>query len=270
MNFAGLDLQRPLIMGIVNVTPDSFSDGGEVFDAPGAIARGLGLIADGADIIDVGGESSRHGAEPVAPGIEAARVLPVITALAKAGAVVSIDSRNANVMAAACAAGAAIINDVSALSFDENALGVAAETGASVILMHMKGTPQTMAGMAEYDDVVAEVSAYLRTRIDACIAAGIERTRICIDPGFGFAKRMTHNYALLDRISEIAAIGPPVCAGLSRKFGKTGNPKQRLDISIDLARRAVAGGARIIRVHDVAATVAGLVTAPLKNTAIIC
>ncbi|MBT3549827.1 MAG: dihydropteroate synthase [Rhodospirillaceae bacterium] len=262
MMFAGLDLGRPLIMGIVNVTPDSFSDGGEAFDAADAIERGLALIADGADIIDVGGESTRHGAEPVAPKTEAARVLPVITALAKAGAVVSIDSRHASVMGEAVQAGAAIINDVSALSFDANALRVAADTGASVILMHMKGTPQTMAGMAEYDDVVAEVCSYLRMRIDVCIAAGIERTRICIDPGFGFAKRMKHNYELLDRLPEIAAIGPTVCAGLSRKFGKTENPKERLDISIDLARRAVSGGARIIRVHDVAATVAGLAEAP--------
>jgi dihydropteroate synthase len=261
MMFAGLDLKRPLIMGIVNVTPDSFSDGGEAFEAADAIERGLALIADGADIIDVGGESTRHGAETVAPDIEAARVLPVITALAKAGAVISIDSRNAGVMAAALEAGASIINDVSALTFDADALAVAAGSGACVILMHMKGTPETMAGEVEYDDVVVEISAYLRTRIDACIDAGIERARICIDPGFGFAKRMTHNYELLDRMEEIAAIGPPVCAGLSRKFGKTENPKERLDISIDLARRAVAGGARIIRVHDVAATVAGLADA---------
>ncbi len=245
-------------MGIVNVTPDSFSDGGEAFDSAGAIVRGLALMADGADIIDVGGESTRHGAEPVVPETEAARVLPVIAALAKAGAVVSIDSRNAAVMRGGVEAGAAIINDVSALTFDADALAVAAETGASVILMHMKGTPQTMAGMAEYDDVVAEVCAYLAARIDACIEAGIERTRVSIDPGFGFAKRMKHNYELLDRLEEIAAIGPPVCTGLSRKFGKSENPKERLDISIDLARRAVAGGARIIRVHDVAATVAGL------------
>ena len=261
MMFAGFDLGRPLIMGIVNVTPDSFSDGGEAFDAADAIARGLALIADGADIIDVGGESTRHGAEPVAPEMEAARVLPVIAALVKAGAVVSIDSRNAGVMRGGVEAGAAIINDVSALTFDADAVAVAAESGASVILMHMKGTPQTMQDEAEYDDVVAEVCFYLAARIDACIEAGIERTRISIDPGFGFAKRMKHNYELLDRMEEIAAIGPPVCAGLSRKFGKTENPMERLDISVDLARRAVAGGARIIRVHDVAATVAGLARA---------
>ena len=258
MIFAGLDLQRPLIMGIVNVTPDSFSDGGESFDTARAIERGLALIEEGADIIDVGGESTRPGAQPVAPDMEAARVLPVVAALAGAGALVSIDSRHAPVMASAIEAGAAIINDVSALSFDADAIGVAAGTGACVILMHMKGTPQTMAGEAEYDDVVAEVRGYLRRRIDACVEAGIGPERISIDPGFGFAKRTKHNYQLLDRLDEIAALGPPVCAGLSRKFGKDENPKDRLDISIALARRAVAGGARIIRVHDVAATVAAL------------
>ena len=202
------------------------------------------------------------GAAPVPPDIEAARVRPVVAALRAAGALVSIDSRNATVMASAMEAGASIINDVSALSYDVDAIGVAAGTDTSVILMHMKGTPQTMAGEAEYGDVVSEVRTYLRERIDACMKAGIGLGWIAIDPGFGFAKRTAHNYELLDRLDEIAVLGPPVCAGLSRKFGKAENPKDRLDTSIDLARRAVAGGARIIRVHDVAATVAALADRP--------
>jgi dihydropteroate synthase len=258
MTFAGLDLGRPLIMGIVNVTPDSFSDGGDAFDEGDAIERGLALVDEGADMIDVGGESTRHGARPVPTDMEAARVRPVVAALAEAGILVSIDSRHASVMAAAIDAGAAIINDVSALTWDAGAIGVASGSDAAVILMHMKGTPQTMADQAEYDDVVGEVCTYLRGRIDVCMEAGIGLERICIDPGFGFAKRMKHNYELLDRLDEIAALGPPVCAGLSRKFGKARNPKDRSRESVDLARRAVAGGARILRVHDVAATIEGL------------
>ncbi|MAF47502.1 MAG: dihydropteroate synthase [Rhodospirillales bacterium] len=262
MTFAGLDLARPVIMGIVNVTPDSFSDGGDAFDTGDAVRRGLKLLADGAGIIDVGGESTRPGAEAVDWREELGRVKPVVKELAATGAVVSIDSRHAPVMAAAIEAGARIINDVSALTWDADSIRVAAAGDASVILMHMKGSPQSMAAEAEYTDVVAEVSEYLRLRIDACAAAGIGPDRICIDPGFGFAKRLADNYQLLDRLGELALLGPPLCVGLSRKFGKAENPKDRLDISIDLARRAVAGGARIIRVHDVAATAKALSGAP--------
>ena len=251
-------MARPLVVGIVNVPPDSFSDGGAAFALDDAVERGLALAGEGAHIIDVGGESTRHGATPVPWQEEVERVRPVVAALAAEGITVSIDSRNAPVMKSALEAGADIINDVSALTHDADALKVAADGAAAIILMHMKGTPKTMAGRAEYEDVVAEVSTYLKGRINTCLAAGIGPGRIAIDPGFGFAKRMSHNYELLERIGELASLGPPVCAGLSRKFGKSPDPKDRLDYSLNLARRAVAGGARILRVHDVAATVAAL------------
>ena len=245
-------------MGIVNVTPDSFSDGGETFAHEQAIARGLRHMMEGADIVDVGGESTRPGAVPVSPEDEIGRVLPVVSALAKAGAVVSIDTRHAAVMRAAVAAGARIINDVSALSTEAAALDIAARSGADIVLMHMPGTPQTMRDQSRYDDVVDEVLAYLADRIAACEAAGIARARLAVDPGFGFGKFADDNERLLAGLDRLRELGCPVLAGLSRKFGKGKGPKERLAESIEKARQAVANGADILRVHDVAETVAAL------------
>lgn len=252
--FGGLPLNRPLVMGIVNATPDSFSDGGDTFAADAAIARGLQQIKDGADIIDIGGESTRPGASPVSADEEIRRVLPVVTALSGAGAVVSIDTRHAAVMAAAVAAGAKIINDVSALTGDAASLGVAAASGADIVLMHMPGTPQTMRDHAHYADVVEEVFVYLDARIKVCEAAGIARTRLAIDPGFGFGKLADDNERLLARLQRFTALGCPILVGLSRKFGKGKPPKERLAESLAKAKQAVARGANIVRVHDVAET----------------
>ncbi len=246
-------------MGIVNVTPDSFSEKGETFAERDAVARGIGQMEDGADIVDVGGESTRPGASPVTPEEEARRVLPVVQSLSKAGAVVSIDTRRAAIMETAVQAGARIINDVSALTGDASSLAVAQASGADIVLMHMPGDPTTMlAHMDDYDDVVEDVLAYLHRRISACEAAGIPRTRLAVDPGFGFGKRISDNYRLLDELARFCSLGCPVLVGLSRKFGKGKAPKERLAESLALARRAVANGAAIVRVHDVKETVAAL------------
>jgi dihydropteroate synthase len=243
-------------MGIVNATPDSFSDGGDTLVPDDAIARGLQQMRDGADIIDIGGESTRPGAAPVTPEEEIRRVLPVVTALAAAGAVVSIDTRHAAVMTAAVGAGTRIINDVSALDGDPASLEVAAGNSADIVLMHMPGTPQTMRDHARYTDVVEEVIAYLAARIEACEAAGISRSRLAIDPGFGFGKMAEDNERLLAGLGRFTALGCPILVGLSRKFGKGKPPKERLAESLEKARQAVALGANIVRVHDVAETVA--------------
>lgn len=248
-------------MGVVNVTPDSFSDGGETPDTEAAIARGRGLIAAGADIIDVGGESTRPGAAPLDPKDERARVLPVIRALAAQGAVVSVDTRHAAVMAAAVAAGARIVNDVSALSAEPGSLAQAAKSGAHVILMHMKGDPRTMQDDPRYDDVVAEVVAYLASRIEACVRAGIPRAKIAVDPGIGFGKTTQHNLALLAALPELVAAGTPVVLGVSRKgfLGRLtgGAPvEDRLEASVAVAAQALGLGVQVVRVHDVADTVA--------------
>jgi dihydropteroate synthase len=243
-------------MGIVNATPDSFSDGGETFAHADAIARGLEQLRDGADIIDIGGESTRPGAARVTPDEEIRRVLPVVTALATAGAVVSIDTRHAAVMTAAVRAGARIINDVSALDGDPASLAVATRSGADIVLMHMPGTPQTMRDHAQYGDVVEEVIAYLAARITACEAAGIARSRLAVDPGFGFGKMAEDNERLLAGLERFKTLDCPILVGLSRKFGKGKPPKERLAESLEKARQAVALGANIVRVHDVAETVA--------------
>ena len=197
--FANLSLDRPLIMGIVNVTPDSFTDGGDFFDADAAIKHGLQLLQEGADILDIGGESTRPGATPVTSDEEAERVLPVITELAKTGTLISIDSRHADVMGKALAAGASILNDVTALE-GEGSLDVAAQSSAPVILMHMKGQPATMMDDPSYEDVVSEVSDYLAQRIEICLAAGIAKERIAIDPGFGFGKTRDQNLQLINNL----------------------------------------------------------------------
>jgi dihydropteroate synthase len=247
-------------MGILNITPDSFSDGGRLASAETAIAAGRAMLEAGADILDIGGESTRPGAEPVAPDAERARILPVIRALAEAGAVISVDTRNASTMAAALAAGARIVNDVSALTHDRDAARVVAEHGAPVVLMHMRGTPATMQDLADYEDIGAEVAAELSCRIAAAEAAGIARAAIAVDPGIGFAKTGPQNIALLRNLDALAALGFPLVVGVSRKgfIGTLSNEPvagRRLGGSIAGALFALTQGARILRVHDVAETV---------------
>ncbi len=256
--FAGLRLDRPRLMGIINVTPDSFSDGGEALTAEAAIARGREMLAAGADILDVGGESTRPGAEPVAVATEAARVVPVIAALAAEGALVSVDTRRAPVMAAAIAAGARIINDVTALTGDPRSLPLAARTGVAVILMHMQGDPRTMQADPRYDDVVTDVRDWLVARVGACVEAGLTGDRIAVDPGIGFGKTTTHNVALLARLDVYARVSGALVIGVSRKsfigrLSRNEPPKQRLAGSLAAGLAALHGGAGILRVHDVAA-----------------
>lgn len=254
-----MPLDRPRIMGVINVTPDSFSDGGEVFSSAAAIDRGWRMLDNGADIIDVGGESTRPGAEVVAPAEERRRVVPVIEALAGAGAVVSVDTRHAEVMEAAIAAGARVVNDVTALTGDARALALAAVSGVSIVLMHMQGEPRTMQDDPQYRDAAGEVCAWLSARIAACEAAGIAGERIAVDPGIGFGKTVEHNIDIISRLSLYRSTGCPVLIGVSRKsfigrLSRMEPPKQRLAGSIAAALAAVAGGADIVRVHDVAET----------------
>jgi dihydropteroate synthase len=257
--FAGFALTRPLVMGIVNVTPDSFSDGGDFVRAEDAIAHGLRLMDEGADILDIGGESTRPGAAPLSADEESARIRPVVTALAKAGAVVSIDTRRAAVMREAVACGARIVNDISALTFDPDALPAVATSAASVVLMHMQGEPATMQKEPRYDDAPAEVAAYLARRVAACREAGIPADRIAVDPGIGFGKTVKHNLQLLAALGRFRSLGVAVAVGISRKstiakLSRGEPPKGRLPGSIAGALAAVARGADIVRVHDVAAT----------------
>jgi dihydropteroate synthase len=251
---------RPLVMGILNVTPDSFSDGGDHLDPDTAIAAGRRMVAEGADILDIGGESTRPGSDPTPPEQEQARILPVIAALRGAGAPISVDTRNAATMAAVLDAGAAMINDVSALQHDPAAAALIAARGCLVILMHMRGTPATMNSLALYDDVAAEVADELGERLDAALTAGISREQIALDPGIGFAKRAEHNVALLSNLQPLLALGRPLVAGVSRKrfigaIGGQASPKERLAGSLAAGLFALRGGARVLRVHDVAATV---------------
>ncbi len=246
----------PLLMGIVNVTPDSFHDGGR-FASPGdAVGHARRLIDEGADIIDLGGESTRPGAQPVAADEELRRVMPVLEALCGAGVPLSVDTRQPAVMRAALAAGATMINDVSALRAP-GALEAVAGTDASVCLMHMQGEPRTMQEAPRYADVVGEVTAFLEARIGACLAAGISRQRIVVDPGFGFGKRFEDNLALAGALPSLARLAP-VLVGLSRKSmigAMTGRAAaDRLAGSVSAALWAARRGAAILRVHDVAAT----------------
>jgi dihydropteroate synthase len=257
-----LDLGRPAVMGILNVTPDSFSDGGFYFDPDKAVARARQMVEEGADIIDVGGESTRPGATPVTAEEEIARVVPVIERLARELAVpISVDTSKPEVMRAACAAGAGFINDVRALRAP-GALETAAALGVPVCLMHMQGEPRTMQDNPQYRDVVAEVRDFLAERLAVAERAGIPRARLIVDPGFGFGKTVGHNLALLRDLGTIAALGVPVLVGLSRKslIGKLlGLPvERRLHASVALALIAVQNGARIVRVHDVGPTVEAL------------
>ncbi len=257
-----LDLGTPVVMGILNVTPDSFSDGGRFSALPAAMAQAERMAAEGAAIIDVGGESTRPGAEPVPVDEELRRVIPVIERLAaQLPLPVSIDTRKTAVMRAAIAAGASMVNDVTALD-EPGAIEALAGTGAAVCLMHMQGDPRTMQQDPRYGDVVAEVRAFLRERVARCVAAGIDRSRLVVDPGFGFGKTLAHNLDLLRRLGEIAADGVPVLAGLSRKSlvaALTGRESgDRLAGSVTLAAIAALHGARIVRAHDVGPTVDAL------------
>ena len=253
----------PLVMGILNATPDSFSDGGKHFDPHRAVEAGLAMAANGASIVDVGGESTRPGAADVPPDEEQARVLPVIAALAAEGVTVSVDTRNASTMAAALDAGARIINDVSGLSHDPAAAALCARRGCPVILMHMRGTPATMDTLTRYRDIAVEVVDELAMREQAAEAAGIEPGQIALDPGIGFAKTARQSAELLDRLPLLAGLGRPILVGLSRKrfVGALGGeiaPRARDPGSIAGAIYALGRGAAIIRVHDVPGTVQAL------------
>ena len=254
-----LKLDRPRVMGIVNVTPDSFSDGGRHDTVEAAVAHGLRLAREGADVLDVGGESTRPGAEAVSLADELARVVPVIERLARETSLpISVDTSKPEVMRAAVAAGAGMINDVYALR-REGALDAAAALGVPVVLMHMLGEPRGMQDAPHYDDVVSDVHRFLAERLFACEMAGIPKKNLAVDPGFGFGKTLDHNLRLLRQLSRLADLGVPVLAGLSRKrsLGEiTGRGvDERVHASVAAAVLAAEYGARIIRVHDVAATV---------------
>jgi dihydropteroate synthase len=254
-----IDLGAPVVMGVLNVTPDSFSDGGRFVERGVALTHARRMIEQGAAIIDIGGESTRPGAASASLDEELDRVVPVIEALRReTSAFISVDTSKPEVMRAACAAGADIINDVRALR-EPDALVTAANTGAGICLMHMKGEPRTMQTAPGYDDVVSEVSAFLAERVAACRTAGIDSARLTVDPGFGFGKRIVDNLALLKHLGQLRQLGVPLAVGLSRKsmLAKiTGrNVDDRIAGSIALAAIAVLNGARIVRAHDVAATV---------------
>ena len=265
-----LDLTQPVVMGVLNVTPDSFSDGGRFASVDAAVQAGLRMAAEGAALIDVGGESTRPGAQPVSLKDELQRVLPVIERL-RAGttAVISVDTSKPEVMRAAAAGGAGFINDVRALR-GPGALEAASASGCAVCLVHMQGEPGTMQVAPHYTDVVDEVRSFLTARVAACRSAGIEADRLTVDPGFGFGKNLEHNLTLLRHLAELAVDGTPLLVGLSRKSmvgTLTGRPPgERLYGSVALAVLAALKGARIVRVHDVAATVDALkVTAAVQG-----
>ena len=260
-----LDLAQPAVMGILNVTPDSFSDGGNWLKPEQALEHAARMVGEGARLIDVGGESTRPGAAPVAEQQELDRVIPIIEKLARSlDCVISIDTMKPTVMRAAVAAGAQLINDVNALRAP-GAVQAAADSGAAVCLMHMQGEPRSMQQAPRYDDVVAEVAAALAQRITACEAAGIPRDRLLIDPGIGFGKTLVHNLSLLGHLDQFAALGCPILIGASRKsmFQKLlGLPtSQRLVPSVTVAAVAIMQGVAIVRAHDVRATVEAVKTA---------
>lgn len=250
---------RTLVMGILNVTPDSFSDGGRYLDPDAAIARGRELFAQGADLVDLGAESTRPGAAAVPPAEQVRRLEPVLRALAReSGAVLSVDTRSAEVAAAALALGAHAINDVSGLG-DPDMAATVAPSGAGLVLMHMRGTPETMQSDLRYDDVVAEVAAFLGRRLETAVRAGVAAERVALDPGIGFGKSAEQSLRLLARTDALAALGRPLLVGASRKsflarlLGDA-PPERRLEASLAAASIAALLGARILRVHDVAET----------------
>ena len=247
-------------MGIVNVTPDSFSGDGLSADPEAAVARGLALVADGADLLDIGGESTRPGSDPVSPEEELARVLPVLEALAsRTDALLSVDTYKAAVAREALAHGAHIINDISGLHFDPEMTKVAADFGAGVVVMHIQGTPRDMQEHPKYDDVIGEISDYLTEGIALAEEAGLSRDHLAVDPGFGFGKTLEHNLELLRRLGELRTLGCPILVGLSRKrtlgalLGDA-PPDQRLEAGLAAVTLAIAAGADIVRVHDVKET----------------
>src|SRR5262245_38505168 len=262
--FAGLTLDRPRLMGVVNVTPDSFSDGGRYASRDAAIAHGHALLAAGADILDVGGESTRPGAAPVSIGEELDRVVPVIEVLAREGALVSIDSRRAAVMRAALAAGARIVNDVTALGGDSDSLAIVAGSEAAVVLMHMQGEPRTMQQDPTYRDATLDIYDFFAARLAACAAAGIGPARIALDPGIGFGKRDPHNLAILAELALYHGLGCALLLGVSRKsfigrLSRGEDAGHRLAGSLAAALAGLERGAQIVRVHDVAETAQALV-----------
>ena len=259
--FAGPEEDAPRLMGVLNVTPDSFSDGGLWSTPERAIAQGRALAAAGATLIDVGGESTRPGAEPVPPRVEGERVLPVVAALAGAGLAVSVDTRNAATMRAALGAGAVAVNDISALTHDPDSLAVVAEAGCSAVLMHSAGDPRTMQDDPRYDDVALDVYDFLAARVAACEAAGIPRSRLTVDPGFGFGKTPAHNLRLVSAATLFHGLGCSVLFGVSRKSaigrvagGAARDAGRRLPGSLALAQAAWDRGVQIVRAHDIAET----------------
>ena len=266
--FAGVPMDRPRIMAVINVTPDSFSDGGDRLDPGRAIEDGLAMVAAGADLLDVGGESTRPGAEPVPLEEELRRVVPVVRRLADHGAVVSIDTRRAPVMAEALDAGAALVNDVTALAGDPESLPLVARAGVAAILMRMQGEPGTMQSDPRYDDAALDIFEFLEARLAACEAHGIPRGRLAIDPGIGFGKTLDHNIELLDQLALYHGLGCPLVLGVSRKsfIGRLSGgrlsggpaPKGRMPGSLAAALAGVERGAQIVRVHDVAETAQAL------------
>jgi dihydropteroate synthase len=256
-------LDQPQVMGIVNATPDSFSDGGQYADANAAAEAGADMAGEGAAIIDVGGESTRPGAKPVWEGDEIERIAPVIRQLAAGGAAVSVDTRKADVMTAALEAGARMVNDVSALTWDDRSAGVIAAAGVPVVLMHHQGKPETMQDDPRYADVLVEVYFWLAERIEAALATGIARDRILIDPGFGFGKNVSHNLELMNGLALFHSLGCPLVIGASRKrtigaLSGEAPADQRLGGSIAFALKAAEQGAHILRVHEVPETVQAL------------
>ena len=260
--FAGLTMTATAIMGILNVTPDSFSDGGQHSAPALAVAAGRAMVKAGADIIDIGGESTRPGAMPITRNQELARVLPPLSGLRQCGAVLSVDTRHAEVMDRAAAAGAGIINDVAGLG-GEGALQAAARTGCHVVIMHMQGTPETMQNDPKYDFAPVEIYSFLESRIAAAMAAGIPRSKISVDPGFGFGKTLHHNLQLVNWLTMMHGLGVPLLFGASRKSSiaklSSGEPAdQRLPGSLGLAMAAFRQGVQMLRVHDVAETAQAL------------
>lgn len=259
-HWAGLDFRRPRIMGILNITPDSFSDGGDHFDTATAIASGQAMLAAGADILDIGGESTQPGAQPIEPAEEIRRVEPVVRALANLGALISIDTRNAATMRAALAAGARIINDVSALTADPESLAVAARSEVPVVLMHMLGDPRTMQNDPVYACAPLDILEYLESRVSACVSGGVPRRRIAVDPGIGFGKLLRHNLQIMSRLSLLHLTGCAILLGASRKsfisstVDRRTPAKARLPGSLAAALTALDQGVQILRVHDVAET----------------
>jgi dihydropteroate synthase len=257
--WCGFDFGRPLIMGVINVTPDSFSDGGDFATADAAIAQGIRLAEQGADIIDIGGESTRPRAREVAAEDELQRVLPVVKALAERGLVVSIDTRHAAVMTATVAAGASIINDITALTGDPASLTAAARSSAAIVLMHMQGEPRTMQSDPHYADTTLDLLDYFDARLQALASAGIDPTRIALDPGIGFGKKDPHNLLLLTELAAFQVFGCPILLGVSRKsfvgrLSRKEPPKERLAGSLAAGLSGFDQGVQIIRVHDVAET----------------